>query len=274
MSSGKKLVFTKRFWILLCSLLVIVGIVAAASLIKLNAGESGTLSSANEENELSPEISAPPEETTAPIVTPSPEPEPGPDEKVVYLTFDDGPSSQSTPKILDTLEQYDVRATFFLLGSNVKQYPELVKQEYDKGHKLANHSYSHDYKTIYATVGNLLEEIIACNQEIDNALGFFYGNTLFRFPGGSFGRTQFKEAVTQSGYKFVDWNCLGKDAEGKQPRSAADITQAVKDTARGQNHVTVLLHDTNAKKTTVEALPAIIEYFRAEGYSFRTLPNA
>ncbi len=273
MGSKNKIFLTKRFWILLCSLIVVTGIVVSVGLIKLNAGDDTKLSSEDGIQDILPESSEMPEETPSAPPTPSPEPEPGPDEKVVYLTFDDGPSSQSTPKILETLEQYQVPATFFLLGSNVKQYPELVQQEYNNGHKLANHSYSHDYKKIYATVGSLLEEIIACNQEIDSALGFAYGNTVFRFPGGSFGKKeQFKNAVIQSGYKYVDWNCLGKDAEGK-PKSAAEVLQAVKDTARGQNHVTVLLHDTNAKATTVEALPSIIEYFQAEGYSFRTLPN-
>lgn len=271
MRSDKKLIFTKRFWILLGSLVIVGAVAAIASLIKLNTGNGEEISSADYVQSPPPEVSEMPTETPVPV--PSPSPEPGPDEKVVYLTFDDGPSSESTVRILETLKQYDVPATFFLLGSNIKKYPELVKQEYREGHKLANHSYTHNYKQIYATAGNLLEEIIACNQEIDNALGFTYGNTLFRFPGGSFGRTQYQETVTQSGYKYVDWNCLGKDAEGKQPKTPESILQAVKDTSAGKNHVTVLLHDTNAKKTTVDALPAIIEYFRAEGYTFRPMSN-
>lgn len=273
MNSGRKIFLTKRFWILLCSLILVTGLVVSVSLIKLNAGDDMEISSTDNIPQETPSETEEPPTDTPPPESPSPLPEPGPDEKVVYLTFDDGPSSVSTTRILDTLAQYDVPATFFLLGSNVRQYPELVQREYKEGHKLANHSYSHDYKKIYATVGNLLEEIIACNQEIDNALGFAYGNTLFRFPGGSFGRTLHQEAVTQSGYKFVDWNCLGKDAEGKQPKTAENILQAVIDTSLNKNHVTVLLHDTNAKATTVDALPAIIEYFHSQGYSFRPLPN-
>lgn len=91
-------------------------------------------------------------------------------EKVAYLTFDDGPSSNITPKVLDVLKEEGVKATFFVLGQNVKTHPEQLKRIYEEGHYIANHSYTHKYSKIYASVDALLEEFNDTEAEIKKVL--------------------------------------------------------------------------------------------------------
>ena len=109
-------------------------------------------------------------------------------EKNIYLTFDDGPSPNITPQILETLKKYNVPATFFVLGSRVELYPELVKQEYNEGHYIANHGYTHTYSSIYSSVQSVIDEYNKCDDAVQKALGNTeYHTLLFRFPGGSSG---------------------------------------------------------------------------------------
>ena len=105
--------------------------------------------------------------------------------KRVFLTFDDGPSETVTIPILETLKNEGIKATFFVLGSRVELYPELVKKEYDEGHYIASHGYSHEYSKIYASPQSVLEEYNKTLTAIQNALGDqTYNPHLFRFPGG------------------------------------------------------------------------------------------
>ena len=107
------------------------------------------------------------------------------DSKIAYLTFDDGPSTAVTPLILDVLKEEDVKATFFVLGTNVKKNPEILKRVYGEGHYIANHGYSHDYKKIYKTAQNVIEEYNKTEKLIRQAIGNNeYSSNLFRFPGG------------------------------------------------------------------------------------------
>lgn len=104
--------------------------------------------------------------------------------KRAFLTFDDGPSTV-TPKILDILKQENVKATFFVLGSNVEKMPETVKRMYDEGHYIANHGYSHLYSQIYMEPQTVLDEYNKCNDLVKNAINVpEYNSHLFRFPGG------------------------------------------------------------------------------------------
>ncbi len=193
--------------------------------------------------------------------------------KAVYLTFDDGPSTRVTPQILDTLDAYGVPATFFVLGRMVDQNPQILRREYQEGHKIATHGYSHDYKHLYSSTANLLSDIQKGNAAIDKALGFPYNNRVFRFPGGSHKKSQaMKKAVTDAGFAYYDWNSSGQDAASASGSTASEIVNSTISTIWGDTgQVIVLLHDTNAKKTTAEALPQIIKYFRDHGYEFRTL---
>jgi len=192
--------------------------------------------------------------------------------KTAYLTFDDGPSKNITPKILDILKKYEIKATFFVIGSLAEKNPEILRRAAKEGHAIGNHSYSHNYKKLYSSVDNFIEEVDKSSNLISEILGESYKTTIFRFPGGSWGKkyTPFKEALKSMGYEYVDWNAVTGDAEGHNIPKDKLLNRLAK-TLKGQEDVIILMHDAAAKKTTVEALPEVIEYLKSLGYSFKTL---
>ena len=204
--------------------------------------------------------------------------------KVVYLTFDDGPSTTNTPGILDVLDRYNVKATFFTLGKSIEANEEakdILKETVKRGHAIANHTYSHDYSYLYPNrtmnVDNILSDLEKSQNLMKAVLGQDFSTRVIRFPGGYWsweGRTAMKEAMEQNGYYNVDWNALNKDAEGKT-KNADELFQSTKDTIEvlGPNadSVVLLMHDTYGKEETVKALPQIIEYLQGEGFEFRTI---
>ena len=193
--------------------------------------------------------------------------------KRVFLTFDDGPSTNTTA-ILDILKQENIKATFFELGSRVEAQPELVKRAYDEGHFIASHGYSHVYSQIYQTPEGPLNEYNQCLQAIRNALGEVeYNPHLFRFPGGSTGgkyaeiKEQAKQVLKDNEVLSIDWNVLSGDAEGNN-LSVDTLLARTNETLGEKNSVVILMHDSQTKATTVEALPQIIALFRDRGYEF------
>ena len=198
------------------------------------------------------------------------------EQKEVYLTFDDGPSSTVTPLILDVLKENNIKATFFVLGSRAEFYPELIKRAYDEGHYIANHGYSHVYKSIYSSKEELLNEYNKTEQAIKNALGKDnYNSHLFRFPGGSTGGKyhNFKaEAILmleQNNVATLDWNCLSGDSAGAVTKE--EILSSVIDTANNKNSIVILMHDAGDKILTYETLQDIINYFNDQGYIFKDM---
>ena len=190
--------------------------------------------------------------------------------KVVFLTFDDGPSTNVTPKILDILDEYNVKATFFVTGINANAHNDLIKEIYDNGHVIANHSYSHNYSKIYSSTTALINEIEETYNTIKKVIPD-YDTKIFRFPGGSYGKDDsFKLAVKEDKYVYYDWNALNGDAEGYLISKDKLIARA-KETIKNQASVIILMHDANVKTTTVDALPDIIEYLINSGYEFKTL---
>lgn len=196
------------------------------------------------------------------------------DEKQVYLTFDDGPSKDVTPQILDILKEYDVKATFFVLGARVELYPDILKREFQEGHYIANHGYSHKYSQIYQSKDTVFQEFADCEASIKKALGRDdYNSYLFRFPGGSSGgyystvKAEARELFDSYGIAYTNWNCLTGDAENKTTKEAC-IEEMI-NTKENQNSIILLMHDANDKQQTVDALPEIIEYFKNEGYTFK-----
>lgn len=197
-------------------------------------------------------------------------------EKRVFLTFDDGPSKSVTPLILDLLKQENVKATFFVLGNNTKYNPDLVKREFDEGHYIANHGYTHKYSTVYASPEATLEEYNFTQQAIRDALGNQnYKSKVFRFPGGSNGgyyhtaKQNSKAYLRENGIVHLDWNCLSKDAEGANTKEA--LMQNVIDTMGEKDSVVILMHDASDKILTYEMLPDLISYLREKGYRFQTI---
>ena len=197
------------------------------------------------------------------------------EEKQVFLTFDDGPSKDVTPQILDILKENDVKATFFVLGARVDLYPETLKRAFDEGHYIANHGYSHKYSKIYESKDTVFQEYVECENSIRNALNLpEYNSYLFRFPGGSSGgayskiKAEAREHFRSYGIAFTNWNCLTGDAEGKETKE--ECIQEVINTKGDKNSIILLMHDSNEKTQTVEALPEVIKIFKDEGYTFKT----
>ena len=197
------------------------------------------------------------------------------DKKVAYLTFDDGPSN-NTHQILDILKQNNIKATFFVLGSQVEIFPETTNRIYNEGHYIANHGYSHKYSEIYQSPEQVLNEFNQCNQIVAKTINVpEYNSHLFRFPGGSVGGKYAelkKQAITlleQNDILHIDWNSLTGDSEKVNPTEEYLMDNLQKTTA-GKNSLVILMHDAQAKKITAETLPKVIEYLQQQGYSFES----
>ena len=195
-----------------------------------------------------------------------------PNTKYAYLTFDDGPSSTITPAILDILDEYNIKATFFVVGSMVEKYPEILKQVYDKGHTIGNHSYSHDYKYLYRSSKNFMTDINKADSLLKDVLGKDFETNLLRFPGGSFGKNKapMVKAAEAAGYTIYDWNALNGDAEGLNLKNSY-LKKRLKETTKNKKNVIILMHDMDSKKGTMETLKENIDYLISQGFIFKVL---
>lgn len=198
-------------------------------------------------------------------------------EKVVYLTFDDGPSKSVTPLILDLLKQENIKATFFVLGSRAELNPDILKREYEEGHYIANHGYSHIYKDIYNSPQSVLDEYTKTQNVIKNVLQIEYEGHLFRFPGGATGgkykdiKNEAKILLENNNISYIDWNALSQDSAGAKTKEA--LVENVKKTVGNKNSVVILMHDAGDKILTYETLPEVISYLREQGYTFKSFYN-
>lgn len=192
------------------------------------------------------------------------------DKKICYLTFDDGPS-ENTLKILDILKRYNAKATFFVIGSGKTEY---MKNIVDSGNAIALHSYTHDYKKIYASENAFFDDLGKIGSLVKQKTGV--ETKLIRFPGGSSNTISdvpmktLAQAAEDRGYIYFDWNCDSGDAGGNNV-APEKLVQHIKNDTGSQKRLTVLMHDTAAKSTTVTALPDIIEYLSSKGYVFDVL---
>lgn len=202
-------------------------------------------------------------------------------EKTVFLTFDDGPS-KNTPKVLDTLNKYGVHGTFFVLGGQVKGGADYIKRIYNEGNAIGNHSYTHDFATLYPknkiNVSTYMNEYYKTENALKSVLGNNFNTKVVRMPGGENSRqyykdpnlSELKKKFSNEGIASIDWNALNGDAEGKR-YTVSQMVDYVKRSSAGQKHVVVLMHDAATKGLTVEALPQIIEYFKSQGYNFKVI---
>ena len=193
-------------------------------------------------------------------------------EKVVYLTFDDGPS-KNTQKVLDILDEYNAKATFFITGQQ-PEYLSMIKKAYDAGHTIGLHSYIHDYEKVYASVDAYFEDLEKIGEIAKEQIGFV--PCYIRFPGGASNTVSRKytkgimskltEMVQEKGYQYYDWNVSSGD--GSKATKEEIIKQSETDE---YNHIMILFHDAATKDTTVEALPEILKYYQDHGYEFRAI---
>ena len=180
-------------------------------------------------------------------------------EKVVALTFDDGPDPMDTPKILDILKEKNVRATFFVLGQAAQDNPNLLKRLIKEGHEIGNHSYKHDYQQ-----NHLLEELEQTDQEVFAATGTH--TYYYRPPGGFVSKSQL-ETIKKNGHLVALWSVDSKD--WCNPGVNQIVNNVMKNVFPG---AIILLHDGGYHRTqTINALGPIINALREQGYRLATL---
>lgn len=195
------------------------------------------------------------------------------EEKTIYLTFDDGPSD-NTDQVLKILDEKGVKATFFVIGREDETSIQRIKKAAAAGHTIGMHSYSHDYEKIYTSVEDFLADFYKLFVILRDEAGVT--PTVFRFPGGSlnnYNQGVYKEIVAEMlrrGFRYYDWNLSAEDAAKKSP-SASTIVEGITTYSAQKKHGVVLMHDSAHCKTTVEALPALIDKLREQGFSFAPL---
>lgn len=191
--------------------------------------------------------------------------------KIVYLTFDDGPTPKVTPQVLDILKEEGVKATFFVIGSLAEENRDLIKRAAEEGHVVANHSYSHNYEAIYSSVDSFMDEIERTDNLLRDIIGDEYEGRYVRLPGGGFGSKYdlYKATLLQNGYSYIAWNTVTNDAVERNA-TAEGLFKNFKDTLNGNDFSVVLMHDGAAQKETPQSLRLIIDYLKREGYEFRT----
>ena len=235
-----------------------------ADMFKTETAYTGQGSTAIEYTDLYPDLYAePPSEFTE-------------SEKTVYLTFDDGPS-ENTLMIMDILEKYDIKATFFMSGGESEYTKEIMKKVADAGHTIGIHSISHDYETIYASVESFLEDMNNTYTCIYEATGV--KPQIMRFAGGSinnFNRLVYPQIiaeVTRRGFVYYDWNVSGEDATTHATWTSIynNVLNGIE--SNSTDRAIVLLHDSGDKYKTVTTVEDIIIALLDDGYTFAPLDN-
>lgn len=194
-------------------------------------------------------------------------------EKIVYLTFDDGPS-KNTQRVLDILDQYGAKATFFVVGHDPDHY-DMIKKAYDDGNTIGLHSFTHDYAQVYSSEDAYFNDLDQIAQVVNDQIG--YVPYLVRFPGGSSNTISEKYCsgimdvlvndVPARGYQYYDWNASSGDG------AVCSTDQVIQSSCAYDSYPNIILlcHDAATKDTTVEALPKIIEHYQALGYQFQAI---
>lgn len=177
-------------------------------------------------------------------------------DKTIYLTFDDGPHPIATPFVLDLLQQYQIKASFFCIGKNVQRYPQIYQRILAEGHQIGNHTQDHrnGWKT---SKEDYLNNIFTAAQLIDT--------NLFRPPYGRITRAQIKSVQQQFAYRIIMWDVLSGDFDTSL--TPAQCWQKVKGAVRPGS--IIVFHDSEKAWPRMQlALPKTIEYFLAQGYQF------
>ncbi len=182
--------------------------------------------------------------------------------KKVCLTFDDGPSS-NTGRVLDILKEYDVKATFFVLGKEGPGYADLYRRITDEGHTIGMHSYSHRYDEIYGSLDNFKADLEKIQDLIYDYTGVW--PVYYRFPGGSSNRVNRIPMegpisfLNEENIVYYDWNVAAGDADTVPVSKQQIVDRCISGINRVPHEAVVLFHDSEGKRSTVEALPEIIE---------------
>lgn len=198
-------------------------------------------------------------------------------DKKAYLTFDDGPS-QNTLQILRILKEYHAKATFFVVNSKYNSYMKNIVAD---GHTIALHSFSHDYQAIYRSEQAFFEDLQKISDVVKRETGV--NAKVIRFPGGSSNTiskrynkgimSRLTRQVEEKGYVYFDWNCSSGDADGNRVPANRLLRNVQIGSKNSNGHLVILMHDSQAKTTTVEALPKILQYLQNRGFTFEAITS-
>lgn len=196
---------------------------------------------------------------------------------VIYFTFDDGPSVDITPHILDILKEEDVKATFFVINFEGPEKEDLIRRIVSEGHTIAIHGYSHEYKTIYANDEAFMNNVKSLEEKIFNLTGV--DTKIIRFPGGSSNTVSKKysekimsrltQRVISEGYKYYDWNVTSGDS-GDVKTSKAVYKNVTNKISKNRPNI-VLMHDFSGNNKTLDCLRDIIHYAKENEYTFEPI---
>lgn len=193
--------------------------------------------------------------------------------KVIYLTFDDGPSYGVTENVLNILKKYNVKATFFVVGNQIKGKEYILKRIYNEGHSIGLHSYTHYYKSIYPNQDAFVSEMIKTSNEVNRVLGI--RPQIIRFPGGTYKHlnSKFLKKLHDMNYKVYDWNAATGD--GMYPDiPAQQLFKNAVSSGGSKRYIILLMHCRANNQKTCEALPMIIKYYKNLGYQFKVLTKS
>lgn len=195
--------------------------------------------------------------------------------KIIYMTFDDGPSA-NTQGILDVLDKYNVKATFFVTGA-YPNYASYISEEHKRGHAIGLHTYSHKYDVLYSSEDAYFNDLNAVSDVVYNQIGI--RSKLIRFPGGGSNTisskyttgimTSLTAKVRTVGYQYYDWN--SENGDGRSGMTADDLVATAISSGGNKETIMMLLHDGAGSQETVKALPRIIEHFKNKGYTFKPI---
>lgn len=205
--------------------------------------------------------------------------------KIAYLTFDDGPTWYNTPRILDILENYGIKATFFVVGKSIERFPKRLKEIYDSGNAIGCHSYSHAYSKIYSSADAFHADMQRWHDAVSGELGEDFACSLYRMPGGTLTARKFadydaiREALADRGFRIFDWNMSNNDVWSRTKAGGLSPVEYEKQCFEEQLRqldgtgrlLIILMHETYS--STVDMLPWAIELLIDKGYAFDTLDN-
>ena len=197
--------------------------------------------------------------------------------KEVFLTIDDGPSTYNTLRNLKTLKDNGVKATFFVVGKQAEELPQVIKEIYNSGMSIENHSYSHNYNS-YKSEEACFNDFDRCDNVLLKLLNK-KKSKFVRFPGGSDNQVSNKEVMSKirkniigKGLNYVDWNVSAGDAQPIK-LGPKELFKNIVDQCENKNFAVVLIHDAQDKKNTADALDKIIKYLKSKGFIFRTFDD-
>lgn len=192
------------------------------------------------------------------------------EQKIIYLTFDDGPAGKVTKDILEILKNESVPATFFLIGNQIKGQENLVKRIYNDGHSLGLHSMSHKKNSLYSSNEVFLKEMLETQETINSIIGV--KSNILRFPFGCNNNCykispSMVDLLHKNNLRIYDWNTDSGD--GAFPNANPNVF--IKNSKSNKDCVILLMHCAYMSKNSVKALPEIIRYYKNNGYEFKLI---